>query len=79
MTRPAPLERPEPDPRPEPFGFPDRLWSIDDVAKYLNVSRRGVERLKSSGKLPRPALTIGRLPRWRPEVIREWIERGGHA
>jgi excisionase family DNA binding protein len=55
----------------------DRLWSIDDVATYLNVSRRGVERLKSAGRLPQPIVVIGRLPRWQSEDIRRWAEGGG--
>jgi predicted DNA-binding transcriptional regulator AlpA len=49
------------------------LLSLDDLTVILNVSRRAVERLKSAGKLPRPDLTIGRMPRWRPESIRRWI------
>jgi hypothetical protein len=55
----------------------DRLWSIDDIAAYLNVSRRGVERLKSAGRLPRPTVVIGRLPRYAPAEIIAWAERGG--
>ena len=75
MTRPPLSEATNPAAETAPP--PDRLWGIDDVARYLSVSRRGVERLKSSGRLPKPALRIGRLPRWRPEEIREWVERGG--
>jgi excisionase family DNA binding protein len=54
-----------------------RLWGIDDIAAYLAVSRRGVERLISAGRLPAPCVRVGRLPRWRPETIREWAETGG--
>jgi excisionase family DNA binding protein len=72
MSRPT---RP-PDAPPE-AAPPDRLWSIDDLAAYLNVSRRAVERLKSAGRLPRPVVIGRRCPRWSPEAIREWIERGG--
>lgn len=52
----------------------ERLWSIEDVAFYLGVCRRKVETMKSSGTLPRPDLHIGRLPRWKPETIRRWID-----
>jgi hypothetical protein len=53
------------------------MLTIDDWARILNISRRAVERLKSAGRLPRPDLTIGRMPRWRPMTIRRWIEEGG--
>jgi predicted DNA-binding transcriptional regulator AlpA len=53
------------------------LLSIDALARVLNASRRSIERLRSAGKLPRPDLRIGKMPRWRPETIRRWIEGGG--
>jgi excisionase family DNA binding protein len=66
MSRPARTEFP-----PEP------LWSIADIGTYLSVNRRTVERLIASGKLPRPCVRIGRLPRWRAIDIRRWAEGGG--
>jgi len=70
-------------PRPEskrgptlPAGF-ERMFSIDDLAALLNCSRRLVERMRCSGKLPRPDLKIGKMPRWKAETIRRWIEAGG--
>jgi hypothetical protein len=50
----------------------DRLWSIDDIAFYLGVCRRKVEQLRSSGKLPKADLYVGKLPRWRGATIRDW-------
>jgi predicted DNA-binding transcriptional regulator AlpA len=50
------------------------LWTIDDLAAALAISRRTAERMLSAGKLPRPDLRIGRMPRWRPETIRQWID-----
>jgi predicted DNA-binding transcriptional regulator AlpA len=50
---------------------------IEEVAAALGVSRRAVERERSAGRLPRPDLTIGRMPLWRVETIRSWMERGG--
>jgi hypothetical protein len=55
----------------------DRLWSIDDIGVYLDVSRRAVERLKSAGRLPRPTVVIGRMPRWEAQSIWDWARRGG--
>jgi hypothetical protein len=60
-----------------PDGPAERLWSIDDLRRYLNCSRRAVERLKSAGRLPRPALHVGRMPRWSPTAVRRWAEEGG--
>jgi hypothetical protein len=50
------------------------LLSLDDVRLVLGCSRRQVESMKSSGKLPPPDLYIGRLPRWKPETLRRWID-----
>ena len=72
---------------PKPEAFPgvatlgpslERLaLRFDDLPALLGVSRRTLERERSAGRFPRPDLTIGRMPLWRPETIREWVERGG--
>jgi hypothetical protein len=67
-------ECPAATPRPDRI---ESLWSLDDIARRLKCSRRLVERLKSAGKLPPPDLRVGRMPRWKEETIRAWIERGG--
>ncbi len=76
------VNRPE-DPPPEakrgptlPAGF-ERMFSIDDLAALLSCSRRLVERMRSAGKVPKPDIKVGKMPRWRVETIRRWIERGG--
>jgi excisionase family DNA binding protein len=51
------------------------LLSTDGIAHLLGCGRRTVERLRAAGTLPKPCLRVGSLPRWRPAVIREWIER----
>jgi predicted DNA-binding transcriptional regulator AlpA len=56
----------------------DRLaLRIEEVARSLGVGRRTLERLRARDGFPRPDLTIGRMPLWRPETIRAWIEGGG--
>ena len=50
---------------------------LDEVARALGVSRRAIERERSAGRFPRPDVVIGRMPLWRPETIRQWIEGGG--
>jgi predicted DNA-binding transcriptional regulator AlpA len=59
--------------------------TLDDLACLLAASRRTVERMRAAGKLPRPDFRVGRMPRWRPETIRAWLEsqqaegRGGRV
>lgn len=55
------------------------LLSIVEVAKLLGVSKRLIERDRAAGKFPRQDLTIGKLPRWKPETIRAWIESRASA
>ncbi len=78
--------RPEADALPRgvvPIGKPlaavmDRLaLRLDELARALGVSRRAIERERSAGRFPRPDLTIGRMPLWRPETIARWLEGGG--
>jgi hypothetical protein len=54
-------------------------WRVEDVARALGVSRRVLERERSAGRFPPPDLTIGRMPLWRPETIRAWIDGGGRS
>jgi hypothetical protein len=66
---------------------PDRLaaagiepaLTLDDWARALSCSRRGVERLLSAGKLPKPDFHAGRCPRWHAASVRAWLARGGRA
>ncbi len=53
------------------------MLGIDDLAALLSCSRRLVERMRSAGKVPRPDIKVGKMPRWRVETIRRWIEGGG--
>jgi predicted DNA-binding transcriptional regulator AlpA len=50
---------------------------LDEIAKALGVSRRAIERERSAGRFPPPDRTIGRMPLWRPETVRAWLEGGG--
>jgi len=56
------------------------MLKIEGLALALNCDHRTVERLKASGQLPRPDLSIGigsrKSPRWKPETIRRWIDEG---
>jgi predicted DNA-binding transcriptional regulator AlpA len=50
---------------------------LDEVALALGVSRRAIERERSAGRFPKPDIQVGRMPLWRPETIRAWVEGGG--
>lgn len=52
---------------------------LDEVAATLGISRRAIERERSAGRFPRPDLTVGRMPLWKPQTILTWVERGGRA
>ncbi|APW60454.1 helix-turn-helix transcriptional regulator [Paludisphaera borealis] len=52
------------------------LMTIVDLARTLACSRRVVERMRAAGKIPQPDIKVGKMPRWRPETIRTWIEKG---
>ncbi len=68
MTRPD-------DPNPI---SPARLaLRLDEIASLIGVSRRSVERERAAGRFPKPDLRVGRMPLWRPETIRRWVEGGG--
>jgi hypothetical protein len=50
---------------------------LDELAAALGVSRRIIERERSAGRFPAPDLHIGRVPLWRVETARAFLERGG--
>jgi excisionase family DNA binding protein len=54
-----------------------RLLSTTDVAEFLSISRRTLERMLSAGEFPAPDKRIGRMSRWRPETVDNWIENTG--
>ena len=58
-------------PRIEPLAY-----RIDELADALGVSRRAIERERAAGRFPRPDLTIGKMPLWRVETVRAFLERG---
>ncbi len=67
--------------RAQPEATPERAiepsLSLDDLCVIHHCSRRTIEREKSAGRLPKPDYYVGKMPRWRPETIHGWIERGG--
>jgi len=50
------------------------LVKLSDWPVILGCSIETVGRMRVAGKLPRPDLVIGRMPRWRPATVRRWID-----
>ncbi len=61
----------------QPLSGAALTWRLEAIAKALGVSRRTLERERSAGRFPPPDLSIGKMPLWRPETIRRWVEGGG--
>jgi len=58
-----------------PIGEP--LWTSQDVADFLQVSLRWVEKQRALGTLPCVPLPGRRLVRYDPERVRAWaLQRG---
>ncbi|MFI5456827.1 MAG: helix-turn-helix transcriptional regulator [Isosphaerales bacterium] len=59
----------------------ESLLAMGDLCRILKVSRSKLERLRAARRIPPPDVdlrTVSKpIPRWRPETIRRWIERGG--
>jgi predicted DNA-binding transcriptional regulator AlpA len=53
------------------------LLAKKKIATTLGISVRLLERLISAGTFPSPDVVFCRLPRWRPQTVRAWIEQGG--
>ena len=72
----SPEARPEPS---EPWKTPaGRLaYRLTELAEALGISRRTLERERSAARFPRPDLWMGKIPLWKPETIRRWIDGGG--
>jgi predicted DNA-binding transcriptional regulator AlpA len=51
------------------------LIAADALARLLDISTRGLWRLRSAGKLPKP-VRLGGSVRWRLDEIRKWISDG---
>ncbi|MBV8232945.1 MAG: helix-turn-helix domain-containing protein [Planctomycetaceae bacterium] len=70
-------EPPEPRDRPPPpvpsATVPAKLLDVVAVADLLGVCERSVWRWTHGGRLPAP-VTIGRVRRWRADVIARWID-----
>jgi hypothetical protein len=64
-------------PKPPSVFRPQPLWTSQDVADFLQVSLRWVEKQRALGTLPCVPLPGRRLVRYDPERVRAWaLQRG---
>ena len=54
--------------------YPRRLLSREEVEEVFGISKRFLETAKANGVGP-SRVQIGRLVRYRPEDIEQWIEK----
>lgn len=50
----------------------ESLWTIADVARFLQVTEKTVYRLAQSSRIP--AFKLGWVWRFREAEVREWVE-----
>jgi excisionase family DNA binding protein len=55
-----------------PTPLPHRLWTVHDVAQFLNVPRKTLYQWRGRGYGP-PAHRIGRHLRYDPDDVRQWF------
>ncbi len=77
---PFPAVSPIVEPVESPSGhetpvFENKIWSVEDVARELKLSRSHVYKLISEDKIP--FAKVGRLVRFYPERVYEWLSKGG--
>lgn len=53
------------------------IMSIDELCKYLRISRATLYHLRKKGKIP--YFTVGRRVLFNKEQIDQWIKEGGTA
>jgi len=56
-------------------GTTEKLLRAVDVGRILNLSKRQIFRLNSSGKIPAP-IRIGGAVRWAESTIADWLAAG---
>lgn len=55
------------------------LVTKSDLERILQIDSRTIDRMRSTGKLPKPDLFLSRMPRWKASTVRAWIEAGGRS
>lgn len=74
MNRPVHMMQPHPGTQQDML-FDKLVWTAEDVARELNVTVRHVYKLISCDRIP--YARVGRLVRFSPVKIIEWLNQGG--
>lgn len=53
----------------------ERLWSEQEVAMYLSISLRTLQRWRAEGKGPPHLMMAGRYPRYRKADVDAWLQQ----
>lgn len=61
---------------PPDLVFEKLVWSVEDVARELNISVRMVQKLVAADRIP--YAKVGRLVRFSRSRILEWLQKGGN-
>lgn len=51
------------------------VWTVEDVARELHCSIRHIRKLVSEDRIP--YAKMGRLVRFHPDRVHEWLHKGG--
>lgn len=54
----------------------ETLWTTDDVARYLRISRRKFSCLRSQGQMAPPVAQLGNRLLFEPQEVRAWVQAG---
>jgi hypothetical protein len=68
------MDRPSPETEADTQALTPLLVRLNDLPTLTRIGKRTIERLRASGKLPKPDLRVGKMPLWKVETIRDWIE-----
>jgi predicted DNA-binding transcriptional regulator AlpA len=52
-------------------------WRLKDLPDRVGLSLRSINRLRATGRLPKPDATFGRAICFKPSTIERWVNSGG--
>ena len=56
----------------------EKLYTLETLANLLQISNRKLETMLKQGEGP-PFLRLGRLRRWEPHTVKEWLQKQRNA
>jgi excisionase family DNA binding protein len=60
------------------IGIMEKLYTLPMLADLLQISDRKLEMMLKNGEGP-PFLRLGRLRRWEPQAVQEWLQKQRNA